>query len=183
MARLFAANLDSSSGQACQVLGNQHPNIRIMKAWMCLRNKCYGVTQSRSKVRPNCGKLEINAHAWEKVVLCHKFYAHLDVARIECLFEQSVLPILLYSVMPGSETVPNICHSNIWLHSIPILHSNTPLHRIHSAAQHKPCHEKTCLMRCEIRYTNVHCSETKSSWSFEIWDKAHVETLYYLGRD
>ena len=34
-------------------------------------------------VSPNCGKLEINAHAREKVVLCHKFYAHLDVDRIE----------------------------------------------------------------------------------------------------
>ena len=36
--------------------------------------------------------------------------------------------------MPGSKTVPNICHSKIWLqYSTPTLSSNTPLHRMHSA--------------------------------------------------
>ena len=126
LAWLFDANSESSSGQACQALGNQCPSIGIMNAWMCLRNKYYGMTQSRSSVRPNYGKLEINTHSWEKVVLCHKFYAHLDMWQGSN--ELSILPIMLCSVMPGSKTVPDICHSKIWLHSTPILNSNTPLH-------------------------------------------------------
>ena len=71
-------------------------------------------------------KLEINHNAWEKFVLCYKFYSHLDMWPGSS--EQSVLPILLFSFM-----LANICHSKIWLHSTPILHSNTPLqHSTHN---------------------------------------------------
>ena len=38
-------------------------SIGIMNVCMCLGNKYYGVTQSRSSVRPNCGKVEINTQA------------------------------------------------------------------------------------------------------------------------
>ena len=92
-----------------------------MNACMCLRNKCYGMTQSRSSVKPNCGKLEINAHAWEKVVLYHKFYAHLDVARIECAVYFTYHAMFCYAKLcptfatPKSDSTPLQYWVWVWL--------------------------------------------------------------------
>ena len=81
-------------------------------------------------VRPNCGKLQINDKAWEKVVFCHKVYSHLNIWPGSN--EQSVLLILLCSVMPGSKFSTPKSDSTPLYYFIPIHRSNTPLHRIHS---------------------------------------------------
>ena len=124
LAWLFAANLDSSSDLACQAVGNQCPNIGIMNACMCLRNKYYGATQSRSSVRPYCDKLEImpmHEKRWCCVILRTPTRGQ---DRMSSLFYLSYCVLLCL----WRKTVPSICHSKIWLHSTPILHSNTPLH-------------------------------------------------------
>ena len=122
LAWLFATNLDSSSGQACL----ECPSTGIMNACMCLRNKYYGVTQSRYSVRLNCGKLKINVHAWQKVVLCHKFLRTLRRGQdqISSLFYLSCYVLYAWE----QDCAQHLPFQNLTpLHSTP-LHSNTPLH-------------------------------------------------------